>query len=68
MTMSLGNVSFTSALLTLGFIFVMSKVARFGIREKNLPPGPPTYPIIGNAHLVVDKELYKRLVRSSSVP
>lgn len=45
-----------------GTIYVIYKIVRYGSREKDLPPGPPTYPIIGNAHLVVDKDLYKRSV------
>jgi hypothetical protein len=49
-------------LSTLGSIYIIYKLARFGSREKHLPPGPPTYPIIGNAHLAVDKNLYKRSV------
>jgi hypothetical protein len=48
------------ALSTLLGIYVIFRLARFGSREKHLPPGPPTYPIVGNAHLAVDKELYKR--------
>jgi hypothetical protein len=48
------------ALLTLCGIYVVFKLARFGSREQHLPPGPPTFPIIGNAHLAVDKDLYKR--------
>jgi hypothetical protein len=52
------------ALSTLGGLYIISKLARFGSREKHLPPGPPTYPIIGNAHLAVDKDLYKRLAHS----
>ena len=54
-------------LLALGGIYVIFKLARFGSREKHLPPGPPTYPIVGNAHLAVDKYLYKRSVHPSSV-
>jgi len=40
--------------------YVIFTLLRFGCREKHLPPGPPTYPIVGNAHLAVDKDLYKR--------
>ncbi|KAJ8110101.1 hypothetical protein OPT61_g6963 [Boeremia exigua] len=45
---------------TIQSVYFIYKVLRFGSREKHLPPGPPTYPIIGNAHLAVDKDLYKR--------
>ncbi|KAF2866696.1 cytochrome P450 [Massariosphaeria phaeospora] len=54
------NFPYFWALSVLGGIYVIFKLARFGSREKHLPPGPPTYPIVGNAHLVVDKDLYKR--------
>jgi hypothetical protein len=56
--------SFWALSILLGF-YVIFKLARFGSREKHLPPGPPTYPIVGNAHLAVDKDLYKRSVTSS---
>jgi hypothetical protein len=56
--------SYFRALAILGCAYVIFKLARFGSREKHLPPGPPTYPIVGNAHLAVDKDLYKRLVYS----
>jgi hypothetical protein len=54
--------SFLWTLATLGGVYVIYTLVRFGSREKHLPPGPPTYPIVGNAHLVVDKDLYKRSV------
>lgn len=54
-------------LFILSCVYVLFKLTRFGSREKHLPPGPPTYPIVGNAHLVVDKDLYKRF-RSISSP
>lgn len=44
----------------IAIVYFVFRLARFGSREKHLPPGPPTYPIIGNAHLAVDKDLYKR--------
>jgi hypothetical protein len=52
--------SYFWALFALGGVYIVFKLAFFGSREKHLPPGPPTYPIVGNAHLAVDKDLYKR--------
>lgn len=59
--------SYVSAFSVLGVIYVIFKLLRFGRREKHLPPGPPTYPIVGNAHLAVDKNLYKKPVYHFSV-
>lgn len=56
--MAISYVSIVSALT----VYVILKLLRFGRREKHLPPGPPTYPIVGNAHLAVNKDLYKKLV------
>ncbi|KAF6840287.1 cytochrome p450 [Colletotrichum plurivorum] len=33
-------------------IMLFYKIITFGSREKGLPPGPPTLPILGNAHLI----------------
>ncbi|KAF6823682.1 cytochrome p450 [Colletotrichum musicola] len=33
-------------------ILLFYKIITFGNREKGLPPGPPTVPILGNAHLI----------------
>lgn len=62
MTMLPETFSYFWTLATLGGVYVIYTLARFGSREKHLPPGPPTYPIVGNAHLAVDKDLYKRSV------
>ena len=61
------SITYFWALSALGGIYIIFKLARFGSREKNLPPGPPTYPIVGNAHLTVDKDLYKRSEPNFSV-
>ncbi|PVH93888.1 cytochrome P450 [Periconia macrospinosa] len=54
------SISYFSIFSALAVFYGIFKLLRFGRREKNLPPGPPTYPIVGNAHLAVDKDLYKR--------
>lgn len=66
MAVLLEHVSYLTVLWALGCAYVCFKLARFGAREKHLPPGPPTYPIVGNAHLVADKQLYKKLAQSLS--
>jgi hypothetical protein len=66
MAVLLEHVSYLTVLWALGCAYVCFKLACFGAREKHLPPGPPTYPIVGNAHLVADKQLYKKLAQSLS--
>jgi hypothetical protein len=61
------NQSYLSALATLGSVHIVFKLALFGSREKHLPHGPPTYPIVGNAHLAVDKHFYRRSVHFLAV-
>lgn len=60
MAMPLESFTYFWVIPALGSIYIVFKLARFGSREKHLPPGPPTYPIIGNTHLIVDKQIYKR--------
>ncbi|KAJ7176735.1 cytochrome P450 [Mycena filopes] len=45
------------ALAAWGVVFVL----RLGRREANLPPGPPTIPVLGNAHLLGGKELHLKI-------
>ncbi|KAF6790296.1 cytochrome P450 2D18 [Colletotrichum sojae] len=33
-------------------VVLLHQVLTFGRREKGLPPGPPTIPVLGNAHLI----------------
>jgi cytochrome P450 len=49
---------FTWSLWVVPTAYVLYKVLTFGRREKNLPPGPPTIPVLGNAHLIPLKGLH----------
>jgi hypothetical protein len=40
--------------------YAVVQVLRYGRREKHLPPGPPTVPILGNAHLLSATDLHKK--------
>lgn len=42
--------------------YILYKILTFGRREKNLPPGPPTIPVLGNAHLIPFKGLHLKYV------
>lgn len=45
----MGTISITIAFLTLGWLAI--KFFTIGRREKGLPPGPPTIPLLGNLHV-----------------
>ncbi|KAL0937329.1 cytochrome p450 [Colletotrichum truncatum] len=42
-------------------VFLLYKIFTFGRREKHLPPGPPTIPILGNAHLIPSTGFFAQL-------
>lgn len=45
------------------FIFYLTtKLLRAGSRDKNLPPGPPTVPVLGNLHQIPLTGFYKKYV------
>ena len=40
------------AVVTTILLLLLQKLARIGQRPNDLPPGPPTIPVLGNIHLV----------------
>ncbi|KAF2727830.1 cytochrome P450 oxidoreductase-like protein [Polyplosphaeria fusca] len=47
--------------LLVPLLYVLYKLLRFGNRDKRLPPGPPTVPILGNAHMIPPGGLHYKL-------
>lgn len=41
-------------------LYLLYVLLRFGSRDKRLPPGPPTIPILGNAHLIPTHHFEKK--------
>ncbi|KAJ7179788.1 cytochrome P450 [Mycena filopes] len=55
-----------SAIVLLGVLIsgVATFLLRSGRREQGLPPGPPTFPVLGNAHMLGNgKDLHLRMAR-----
>jgi hypothetical protein len=42
------------------FVAAVYYTLRIGRRDPRMPPGPPTVPILGNAHLIPRTGLYKQ--------
>lgn len=40
------------ATLALAFYYALHRLLSIGKRDSRLPPGPPTVPVLGNAHLI----------------
>ncbi|KAF6811973.1 cytochrome P450 2D18 [Colletotrichum sojae] len=59
------NLSLATTVWSLAWIiplaFLVHRIFTFGRRERLLPPGPPTIPILGNAHLLPSRGLHAKL-------
>ncbi|KAH8885882.1 cytochrome p450 monooxygenase [Thozetella sp. PMI_491] len=51
----LSDYRFGLVLLASGLVLLVAKVYKIGSRASDLPPGPPTLPLIGNLHLMPTK-------------
>ncbi|KAK2007388.1 cytochrome P450 2D18 [Colletotrichum eremochloae] len=54
-------VSYSSLLWVAPAVLLLYRILTFGSREKHLPPGPPTIPILGNAHLLPAEGFFSKL-------
>ncbi|KAJ4293390.1 hypothetical protein N0V90_008673 [Kalmusia sp. IMI 367209] len=61
MTNTTTRIPYIWTLCVVCVLYVSIKLLRFGRREKHLPPGPPTIPILGNAHQIVGKNLHRNV-------
>ncbi|KAK1977502.1 cytochrome P450 2D18 [Colletotrichum cereale] len=53
--------SYSSLFWAIPAALLLYKVLTFGSREKHLPPGPPTIPVLGNAHLIPAENFHSKL-------
>lgn len=52
--------------LGIGCAFLWFRVRKIGTRERGLPPGPPTLPLIGNLHLFPTEFVHYKWVHNIS--
>lgn len=51
-------------MVALGALVVLAiyRILQIGKRDPRMPPGPPTVPILGNAHMIPRTGLFKQCV------
>lgn len=58
----LGSMSVTTWPAVVLLLIAMYRILSIGHRDKRLPPGPPTVPILGNIHQIPITGMYKKYV------
>lgn len=54
----MSNIPVLGSLVGVLILYLIVTLLRFGSRAKHLPPGPPTVPILGNAHLLMGENIH----------
>ena len=54
------NLSISLSFAVIGLCAVIYRVLQIGKRDPRMPKGPPTVPVLGNAHMLPTTGLYKK--------
>jgi hypothetical protein len=60
---NMGETPWVKAGLVVMVLYSIYRVLQIGKRDKRMPPGPPTIPLLGNLHQIPVTGLYKKYAK-----